>query len=106
MRFCYKIRKVSTLQFTAMKNISTSSDLPTFNVLTLLEIRELSFGQLGNALKVSRQAVSQAVRGVDDSSRIRVFVSKKLGIKPSILWFGVFDEEKLAIDDFKFSRDS
>lgn len=89
-----------------MKNISTPPELPTFNVLTLLEIRELSFGQLGNRFKVSRQAVSQAVRGVDDSSRIRVGVAKMLGIKPSILWAGVFDEEKLALDDFKYSRDN
>lgn len=88
-----------------MKNISTQSTLPTFNVVTLLSIRNLSYGQLANKLKVSRQAVAQAVKGIDDSSRIRVCVSKSLSIKPSVLWEGVIDADKLALDDIKFSRD-
>jgi predicted DNA-binding protein (UPF0251 family) len=61
-----------------MKNISTPPQLPTFTVLTLLDLHGLSYGQLAQLLKVSRQAIAQAVKEINDSSRIRGGVAKQL----------------------------
>jgi lambda repressor-like predicted transcriptional regulator len=97
---------LTLLDLHGLSYIPIEFELPAFNVLILLDWRGLSYGQLAHILKVSRQAIAQAVKGIDDSSRIRVGVAKILGIKPSVLWGGVFDDEKLAIDDLKFSRNN
>ena len=87
-----------------MKKIKSKSNLPVFDVTSLLKDRKLTYGQLSNRLNVSRTAVFNAVNGRDNSSPIRLGVAKILGFKPSLLWQGVFDEETLDVDDFKYSR--
>lgn len=71
----------------------------------LLDEKGKTSGQVALQLKVSYQAIYQAMDG-KCSRRVRVGIAKVLGRSPSSLWVGEVKPQVLAGDDYEYMHGS